>query len=332
MTRLLALFLFFCCLELKAQDFNKADSIAKVYHGVALDNPVALSFKLTQELESETEKFRALHSWICGNLKYDHRLYEQITRDRKKLYHDTLKLAKWNDIQAKLVWKKLYAEKNTICTGFALLLAQMSNAIGIECRVVDGYARTAGSNVHSLDFVNHSWNAVKLDGQWQLCDPTWSSGIVYLNGGLSFYQQDYNNGYFLTDPQFFYRNHFPSDAKAIPDYNALNEKDFTQGPILYDAAFKHKVFPTRDTKMHQVYQKQGSIVILLEYRAHLPKGTWYIALDNGFSNREIEIKPEVLGRQSLSVTYQFEKAGTYDLIIMLDNSPLASFTVDVYRN
>lgn len=318
--------------SLCAQDFCKADSIAKLYAGADLSDVVRLSIMLTQDLDTETEKFRALHSWVCANLEYDHRMYQEITRKRKKLYDDSLALAEWNRKRSKEVWEKLYTEKVTICTGYALLLAQMASAVGIECRIRDGYARSAQSNVLQLSFMNHSWNEVKLDGQWQLCDPTWSSGMVYLNDGLATFVPYYNDGYFLAEPAQFYRNHFPANEAWIPNFTGPSPSEFTMGPLLYGSAFKHKVFPKQDSKMHRSYTKKDTLSLELQCLDSIPSGPWYILLDNGFSSREVELIPEIIEGNRLLFQYQFGKAGTYDLLVQLAQYPFASYTIDVHRN
>ena len=65
-----------------------------------------------------------------------------------------------------------------MCTGYAYLIKELCFLANIESEIIDGYARTVRSNIDALDMANHSWNAVKLNNKWYLCDATWSSGYT----------------------------------------------------------------------------------------------------------------------------------------------------------
>ena len=190
-------------------NFARADSIADLHYGTELDNLPQLAHKLTNNLSSEVDRFRVLHTWVCKNIANDYRLSEHVTYQRAKLVNDSAELAEWNQRVSSRVLSKLLREKKTMCTGYALLLSQLAELAGLECRIVHGYARTATAHVKELGIPNHSWNAVKLDGRWYLCDPTWSSGSLYGLGGVSTFEHDYNEGYFLCPPRYFLQNHYP---------------------------------------------------------------------------------------------------------------------------
>ena len=54
---------------------------------------------------------------------------------------------------------------------------------------------------------NHSWNAVKLEGKWYLCDATWAAGYTDMNTYL--FHFDYDDKYFLMPPEKFAETHQP---------------------------------------------------------------------------------------------------------------------------
>src|SRR5690606_12898203 len=125
--------------------------------------------------------------------------------------------------------------KKTMCTGYAYLIKEMCFLANIESKIIDGYGRTTASNVDSLETINHSWNAVKLNNKWYLCDATWSSGYT-LNNYL--FIKDYNDGYFLTDPILFATNHYPIDKKWFLNIT-LEQSEFESPPLVYGELFKH---------------------------------------------------------------------------------------------
>ncbi len=153
-------------------DFTKADTTAELYYGENLNNLPLLTHKLTSKLTTEVEKFRAIYKWVCTNIKGDATQYDIISKKRKNLKKDSINYIKWNDWYKKIAFKKLVKNKRTMCTGYAYLIKEMAFLANIKCVVVDGYGRTFKTNINSLELPNHSWNAVKLNNKWYLCDAT----------------------------------------------------------------------------------------------------------------------------------------------------------------
>ncbi len=83
----------------------------------------------------------------------------------------------------------------------------------IEIKKITGYAKgfhyRAGNRIKGTK-TNHAWNAVKLKGQWWLCDFTWGAG--YVDNDKRF-QWNYTEHYFLTDPEEFILDHFPVEEE-----------------------------------------------------------------------------------------------------------------------
>jgi len=191
-------------------DFTRADNIAKLNLEAELDNLPLLAHKLTYKLPSQVEQFRAIYTWVCLSIKGDMSLQRKVDEHRLKFKNDSTAFLKWNYEFKKLAFKKLLKQKKTMCTGYAYLIKELCYLAQIECVIVDGYGRSVRSNIKELEMANHSWNAVKLNTKWYLCDATWSSG--YMNA-YSIFIQDYNEGYFLTTPSLFGKNHFPLEKK-----------------------------------------------------------------------------------------------------------------------
>lgn len=55
---------------------------------------------------------------------------------------------------------------------------------------------------------NHSWTVIKIEGQWWLFDFTWGAGYVSKDRKFIW---DYNEHYFMTEPELFILDHFPKD-------------------------------------------------------------------------------------------------------------------------
>jgi Transglutaminase-like superfamily len=219
-------------------DFRKADSIAAAYVDYTLDNPKKLANNLTTGLETDVEKFRALYRWVCDNITNDYQLFQKNEKARAKLTaKEDLKV--WNDTFSKTIFKTLREKKRTVCTGYAYLLRELCAHSDIQCEIIDGYGRTAQSNIGGTGIANHSWNAVKLNGAWYLCDPTWSSG-AYDTQQKQFVQK-FEAAYFLPAPSLFIKNHYPLDSAWMlldekPDLNT-----FLNRPLIYVNAYYNEV-------------------------------------------------------------------------------------------
>lgn len=185
--------------DFKDIDFAKADNVAKLNQGHSLQNLPILAHTLTKNLSTDVEKFRAIYVWVSNNISGDSNVESKIFRKRNKFKTDSIGYVNWNNQYQKTAFKKLLKQKRTMCTGYAYLIKELSFLANIECVIVDGYGRSVFSNVESLDMANHSWNAVKLNNKWYLCDATWSSGYFLDHVFI----KDYNDGYFLADPVLF---------------------------------------------------------------------------------------------------------------------------------
>lgn len=197
--------------DFKEADFGRADSVARLYPNHSLKSLPDLAFKLTSSLDNEEEKFRSIFTWVCLNIRNDYELYLKNKEGRERCNSEA-ELSAWYAHFGKEMFLKLLKDHATICTGYAYLVRELALAVGIECVIVDGYGRTPGSKLKK-GFPNHNWNAVKLAGRWYLCDPTWASGKI--SSDTKQFIANYNDLYFLMDPQLFNRNHYPLESKWL---------------------------------------------------------------------------------------------------------------------
>ena len=96
----------------------------------------------------------------------------------------------------------------------------------VECEIVDGYGKTVDYNVEELGIPNHSWTAVSLNKKWYLADATWSSGSFDLQANK--FIKDYDDGYFLAEPQLFALDHYPLDSTWLLSTEKFTKDDFVQ--------------------------------------------------------------------------------------------------------
>ena len=190
-------------------NFNKAEKIAKQHKGEDLYNLPILAFKLTTSLNTDAERFRAIYYWVCHNIRGENDLMNKNNRQLKKLKNDPDAERIWNKQFKKNVFNKLRDDKETLCIGYAYLIKELSNLAGIECEIIYGYGLANNVKLKNIEAPNHSWNAVKLNGEWYLCDATWSSG--FFDESINLFEFDYDDSYFLMEPTKFAISHKPVD-------------------------------------------------------------------------------------------------------------------------
>jgi len=208
------------------QDFNlnswsRADSIAREYQGASLKNIPLLTHYLTSNLTTDAEKFRAIYYWVTHNVEGDYTLVDKNDRSRKKYSENPEALAQWNNQFKMEVFTLLLEQKRTLCSGYAYLIQALASKAKIESVVIHGYGREGKKIFNKSTTANHSWNAVKLNGKWYLCDATWASG--YTDMDTLIFEFDYDDSYFLTDPKIFAKTHQPLTEK----WTLIEQKDTT---------------------------------------------------------------------------------------------------------
>jgi hypothetical protein len=304
-------------------NFNRADSVAALYPDHAIINLRDLSQKLTSPLKTEPEKFRALFKWVCDNISNDYYLFTTNKKKRETLSGDALR--DWNKAFNITIIEKLIKEHKTVCTGYAYLIRELARSAGLSCEIVNGYGRNVVANIGGTGVLNHSWNAVRLDNKWYLCDATWASGAI--DSQQKAFVHNYNDLYFLTDPVQFIRNHYPQEAKwtLINDHPSLHE--FLNAPLAYPAAMREHFFAD-DDQFEVTLQKGARLKLSFEGPPGLTKNLSMAVGDN-----RVQAQPQLLPVADNRCRYQLSQAfhfrGTYAVHVLLKDEYLYSYRVVV---
>ncbi len=309
-------------------DFNKADNIVKLNEGKDLDNLPLLTFQLTHKLSTDIEKFRAIYTWVCLNIRGDAFQHNLVSRKREKFKNDSLGYIAWNNEFKKSAFKKLLKYKKTMCTGYAYLIKEMCFIANIQCEIVDGYARSFETNIEALESFNHSWNAVKLNNKWYLCDATWSSGYM-INGSL--FVKDYNNGYFLTDPILFAKNHYPLQRKWFLN-DSIIERKFTPEPIVYGETFEHKIIPISPENLTTVIAKNHEVCFKFKSLNTINNKDISLVRVVGKKHRPFKIYDLINENGDISFKHEFKRKGFYDVHLKIKKDIVASYSFEIKKS
>jgi len=191
----------------------------------------SLALKLGENANTDAEKATAIWDYITDNISYDVDTYfsgaETATSAEATLIKGT-----------------------AICIGYANLFQALAEAMDLQSAIVGGYAKeysyTEGSVFQSL---NHAWNAVQIDGAWQLIDSTWGAGYMD-NEGV--FVKCLNESWYRTPPEHFIFTHLPEDSgwQLLP--SIITKQWFEALPGLNPDFFRWGFTP------EQVYAEVGS--------------------------------------------------------------------------
>ncbi|MFH1297444.1 MAG: transglutaminase domain-containing protein [Bacteroidota bacterium] len=178
------------------------DSLARSIPNGVTRSPQDFAIYLNERFLGETERVKALFSWIVNSVVYDLNQIETASRyesiDDFVLY--TLKT------------------KKAVCQGYAEVFTAICNRMGMKALTVHGYNRVDGRLNSDL---GHAWNVVKIDGKWYLFDPTWGSGYLY-NGR---YRKSFSTIYFMISPDSLIVSHMPFDPIwQLQDYPITHDQ------------------------------------------------------------------------------------------------------------
>ncbi|MBL6448513.1 hypothetical protein JMN32_19540 [Fulvivirga sp. 29W222] len=307
--------------------FAKADSMASLYPKHSLNDLKGLSGKLTRPLSSDTEKFRAIYRWVCNNIENDYSFYTKNKKKREKLKHNKEELDAWNESFGPRVFRKLLSDHKTVCTGYAYVVRELARHADIPCEIVNGYGRTAHTNIGGDGIPNHSWNAVELDGLWYLCDATWSSGII--DPGEHKFIKQYSNSYFLPAPSAFGRNHYPLDTAWLLTEQKATLQEFLNAPLIYREALDHQVMPVYPDHFNVDAKKGQPITFRFKSPYVVKKAQLQLVRGSRVSTTMREVYHHDTGLYA--VDYVFPYKGTYVLHILMGRDYVFTYTVKVTK-
>ena len=118
---------------------------------------------------SQAERAKALHDYVVRNCSYDYFNYENGTIPDSSY----------------AAYGVLCSMKKGVCTGYARAYGMLLHFAGINSTVI------------SSDDMEHSWNAVEIDGRWYHADSCWADPVSYSTGQDGGFKGEVRDDYFL---------------------------------------------------------------------------------------------------------------------------------------
>ena len=173
---------------------------------------------------SEKEKSYVVFKWECDNIDYDVESY-------------------FAGRNADCTPEGVFKNGKTVCSGYSRLFKDIASYLGLNVLCVNGYAKGVGYQPgKKLTKTNHEYNVVNINGKQYAIDCTWGAGHVEGNS----YVKEFNEFYFLVNPEFLIKTHFPEDEKWQLTKKKYTKADFERWPAVkgnfYEYGFT-KFFP-----------------------------------------------------------------------------------------
>ena len=241
----------------RGMDYISVDYRVKQYpHFNSLEH---LSIRIKNDFSSDAERVRAAFIWIVYNMDYG-RSYDQIFQADQffPYYSEIGKKYQLRQLEIRKI-DQSFRQRIGVCLDYSLILNELCTLFQIPSELVIGVAKSEIRDLKGDHLLkNHTWNAVQIEGEWKLVDPTWAAGqmnktVLRMYGGTI-------DHYFFADPADFIKSHFP----ANPAWQLLEE------PIDADAfARAPSYFPEYFKKDVQLSPKTNGIISLSKYNEYL---------------------------------------------------------------
>lgn len=198
-------------------DFENIVPIINKTPASIIKSTTSIASYIKSEFKNQEDQLKAAFYWTATNIDY---AVEDLYK--KLLYESNQALI--NDA---------FRKKRGVCQAFAGIFNELAIKLDFDSYVISGYSR---QNEHVINSSGHAWNAVKINENWYLFDPTWAGGyfeVTRSNSNLnkSNYVKKFSPEYYKVKPTEFIKTHMPFDpiwqlSEKIISYNDFDQKRF----------------------------------------------------------------------------------------------------------
>lgn len=187
-----------------------------------------------------------------------------------------------------------------------------SSCSGLESKEVHGYAKgysyQLGDSFKGAK-TNHSWVAIKLQESWWLFDFTWGAGYVDYDRKFIW---DYNEHYFMTDPEVFVLDHFPKDQEWQLVDKTYSMEDFEKWARFHKHFFIHQL-EIISHKDGLIKANNGEVEVVLGFEVPILMISKLEFVSNGTTKHMEKHSFVHIKNQSATIVARLSNAGHYYL-------------------
>ena len=200
--------------EAQTFDFMEVMNEVKEFPADVQHSTASVANQIQLKFDDSEDQLKAAFFWTSNSIEY---ATEQLRKNAQYKSKDHL---------ISVTMKS----RRAVCQGFSEVFNEICHHLGFEAYVVSGY-----TSQENLIFSNtgHAWNAVKVNDEWFLFDPTWAAGHYLVKESKrghnrSNYVKAFTAEYFKRRPDEFIKTHMPFDPLWQFTDHIITYKNFDQ--------------------------------------------------------------------------------------------------------
>lgn len=207
--------------KLKPGAFDRLDKYARNTPEKYSNRLQDLAAYLTTPAQNDLEKARLIYTWIATHIRYDADAYNT------GIYKDESSPA------------GVLERRTAVCEGYSTLFKELARRMHLEVEKITGYAKGYGfEEGDTFSDTDHAWNAVKINGQWQLIDVTWGSCHGFTHNKKLETKTRFDDYWFCASPEEFIFSHLPESDDWQLTNPKITLRQFEAMPYVDDSFFK----------------------------------------------------------------------------------------------
>ncbi len=138
-----------------------------------------------------------------------------------------------NNQGTEFIINKSLFERSGTCQAFSEIFNELAQKLNFETFVISGYVR---QNSRITINYGHVWNAIRINKNWYLFDPTWAAGHFLIKAdnlaqNSSNYVKKFSPEYFKVHPSDFIKTHMPFDPIWQLSNQIIKYQEFDQNQL-----------------------------------------------------------------------------------------------------
>jgi len=157
-------------------------------------------------------------------------------------------------------------------TTYARIFECLARHAGLACITLSGWAKGVdyrpGVQITSRA-INHSWNAVSIDGDWQLVDCHWATRFLQSERNVpENLVYEYDDFYFIPDPRELGYTHRPEDPSWQLVTGGITAAEFEDYPLVKSYFFTTGMGFLPENNHGVIRTKKGVVALSIGYTGH----------------------------------------------------------------
>ena len=205
------------------------------------------------QIDFKQDTIKAVFDWVTDNIRYDVKKLNTISEGSINSKDGKFKTE--SDYKDDLL-KKALQYKNGVCQDYSLIFDAIVKKLNYDSFIIEGITKDLDGKLNRK--IGHTWNAVKVNGEWRLFDPTWGAGYVIDDKK---FLKEYNEQWYDVSPKVMFKTHMPFDpiwqlSSQPVDYNTFIKNDDRN---IIDQNFDFETLIDQFLKNNHIAQKQSQL-------------------------------------------------------------------------